>query len=186
MAIDWNALATIAAPIIALFLGVWIDRWFESRARLISYFGHVASFQHAPANAPATQVNTHQVVLRNAGRRAATNIRLTHQVLPSFITWPMVVHHVAALPNGQQDIVIPTLVPGEQITISYLYFPPVTVAQVNAGIKCDQGFATPIPVLLQRQFPLWVYRLTSTLKIAGLIAIIYLIYSALSAALRWP
>jgi hypothetical protein len=43
MVINWSAVATIAAPIIALFAGVWINRRFESRAVLISYFGHVAS-----------------------------------------------------------------------------------------------------------------------------------------------
>ena len=44
MTIDWRAVATIAAPIIALFLGVWVNRRFESRSVLISYFGHVAAF----------------------------------------------------------------------------------------------------------------------------------------------
>ena len=45
MVINWSAVATIAAPIIALFAGVWINRRFESRAVLVSYFGHVAVFR---------------------------------------------------------------------------------------------------------------------------------------------
>ena len=79
---------------------------------------------------------------------------------------------------GGRDIVIPTLVPGEQITISYLYFPPVTVAQVNAGIKCDQGFAQAIPVLLQRQYPRWFNAVVSVLLLLGLISGFYLLYQA--------
>jgi hypothetical protein len=56
------------------------------------------------------------------------------------------------MPRGRQDIVIPKLIPGEQVTISYLYFPPMTFDQVNDGIKCDQGFAQAIPVLPRRYF----------------------------------
>ena len=105
-------------------------------------------------------------------------------MLPDFNIWPDVVHHVDTLPNGTRDIVIPTLVPGEQITISYLYFAPITVSQVNAGIKCDQGFARQIAVLLQRQYPRWLNFIASVLMIAGLVAIIYLLYIGVSAAIR--
>jgi hypothetical protein len=184
MAIDWNAVATIAAPIITLFLGVWVNRRFENRPVLISYFSHVSAFQHTPPGGQLIHVNTHSVVLRNAGRQSAINVRLHHIVLPDFNIWPAVVHHVDTLPNGARDIVIPTLVPGEQITVSYLYFPPVTVGQVNAGIKCDQGFARQIAVLLQRQYPRWVNFIASVLMIAGLVAIIYALYIGVSTAIR--
>ncbi len=176
MTIEWNVLATIAAPIIALFVGVWVNRRFENRPILISYFGHVAAFVHTPAAGQPTNVNTHSVVLRNAGRRSATNVRLHHVVLPDFNIWPPQVHHVQTLPDGSRDIVIPTLVPDELITVSYLYFPPVTVAQVNAGIKCDQGFAQAIPVLLQRQYPRWLNCTLAALMLVGLISVVYLIY----------
>jgi hypothetical protein len=184
MAIDWNAVATIAAPIITLFLGVWVNRRFESRPVLISYFSHVSAFQHTPPGGQLIHVNTHSVVLRNTGRQSATNIRLHHTVLPDFNIWPSVVHRVELLPDGTKDIVIPTLIPGEQITISYLYFAPLTVGQVNAGIKCDQGFANAIPVLLQRQFPRWFNFIASVLMIAGLVAILYLAYAGVSKVLQ--
>lgn len=176
MTIDWNAVAAIAAPIIALFVGVWVNRRFESRPILISYFGHVAAFVHTPAGGQPIHVHTHAVVLRNAGRRAATNVRLHHNILPDFNIWPALVHRVETLPDGSKDILIPTLIPGEEVTVSYLYFPPVTVAQVNAGIKCDQGFAHAIAVLLQRQYPRWFNRTAAALMLAGLISVIYLLY----------
>jgi hypothetical protein len=178
MEIDWEVVAIIAAPIVALFAGVWVNRVFENRPRLISYFGHVAVFQHTPQNGPPFQVNTHQVVLRNTGRKSATNIRLHHFYLPDFKIWPAVPHSVETLPDTSRDIVIPNLVPGEQITISYLYFPPVVVDQVNAGIKYDQGFAHAIPVLLQRQYPRWVGRIVGALMILGLTSVLYLLYVA--------
>lgn len=176
MNIDWNAVSNIAGPIIALFVGVWANRRFENRPALISYFGHVSSFRHTPPGGQPLVVHTHSVVLRNAGRRAATNVRLSHIVLPDFNIWPAVAYHMEDLPAGGRDIVIPTLVPGELITISYLYFPPVTVDQVNAGIKCDQGFAHPIPVLLQRQYPRWFNAIARVLLLMGLISGFYLLY----------
>ena len=184
MAIEWNAVATIAGPIIALFAGVWVNRRFENRPVLISYFGHVSVFRHNPPGGQPIHVYTHSVVLRNTGHRSATNVRLHHTVLPDFNIWPTIVHNVDTLPDGSKDIVIPTLIPGEEITISYLYFPPVTVNQVNAGIKCDQGFAHPITVLLQRQFPRWLNFITAILMIAGLVALVYVVYLGVSAMIR--
>ena len=77
------------------------------------------------------------------------------------------VHNIETLPDGSQDIVIPALVPGEEITISYLYFFPLIAGKVNAGIKCDQGFAKQITVLLQRQYPPWFNRTVVVLFLVG-------------------
>jgi len=183
MTIEWGAVATIAAPIICLFVGVGVNRRFESRPSLVTYFGHVADFVHRPASGQELTVNTHSVVLRNAGRRSATNVRIHHIVLPEFNIFPTIVYRVESLPDGSRDIVIPTLVPGETITISYLYFPPVFVGQVNAGIKCDQGFAHAIPVLLQRQYPRWFNLMAACLMIIGLVTVLYLIYRVAVAGL---
>ena len=128
MSLEWNALATIAAPVITLFVGAWVNRKFENRPILISYFGHISGFNSTPPGGTPIQVNTHAVVLRNTGRRSATNIRLHHATLPDFSIWPSVPYQTENLPDGTRDIVIPTLVPGEEITISYLYFPPLTAA----------------------------------------------------------
>ena len=174
MTIDWAAAATIASPVIALFVGVWVNRKFESRPVLISYFGHVSAFRHVPPGGQPLQVNTHAVVLRNSGRRSASNVRIHHAFLPNFQIWPSVAYRVEDLPDGTRDIVIPTLVPGEEITVSYLYFPPLTAAGINAGIKCDLGFAQEIPVLLQRQYPRWLTGLLGALAMIGLITVLYL------------
>ncbi|PXW84919.1 hypothetical protein C8R34_1238 [Nitrosomonas sp. Nm84] len=177
MAVDWNAVATIAAPVITLFLGVWVNRKFESRPALISYFSHVSAFRYSPPGGQPVGINTHSVVLRNIGRKSAIGIRIHHNTLPDFNIWPAVMHSVETLPDGTKDIVIPTLVPGEQITVSYLYLYPVTVDQVNAGIKSDHGFSQQISVLLQRQFPRWVNFIVGTLMITGFVAILYVLYT---------
>jgi hypothetical protein len=183
--IDWNVVATIGAPIITLFVGAWVNRCYENRPVLISYFGHVAAFTHHPGGGQgAIQIHTHSVVLRNTGRLRATNVRIHHTVLPDFNIWPGVAHTVETLPDGTKDIVIPTLVPGEQVTISYLYFAPVTYAQVNAGIKSDHGFAKQIPVLLQRQYPTWSNATVAVLMLVGLISLVYLLYRAVMSVVR--
>ena len=180
MQIDWIVLATIAAPIITLFIGVWVNRRFEDRPTLISYYGHVSAFLHTADGGQQFHVHTHAVVLRNTGRKPATDVRLHHNILPDFNIWPTIVYHVETLLDGTKDIVIPALVPNEEITISYLYFPPVTYSQINAGIKCEQGFANAIPVLLQRQYPRWVNRTTALILLVGVIFIAYLLYVGVS------
>ena len=171
--VDWQVFATIAAPLIALIVGIWANRRFESRVVLLTHLGHVSSFTHRDESGGVVVVNTHTVVVRNAGRRAATNVRFSHNHLPSFNIWPRVQFELQDVPNFGQDIVVPTLVPNEQLTISYLYFPPITYPEVNARVKCDEAIATPISVLLQRQYPPWFNNTMGILVIVGASALIY-------------
>ena len=174
MVIDWNLVVAIAVPVATLFLGAWINRRFEIKARLISYYVHISNFPYTPTGGQALNIHTHAVILRNAGRKAAVNVRLSHSFLPDFNIWPAIQHNVQTLPNGAKDIVIPSLVPGEQITISYLYFPPLTYADINSGIKHDQGFAQQIHVLLQKQYPRWVSYAIAFLMLVGTVTMIYI------------
>jgi hypothetical protein len=176
MGIDWGVIATIAAPLITLVVGIWLTRKFESRPILISYYGHISAFRATPPDRDPIAIHTHAVVLRNIGRKAATDVRLHHNYLPDFSIHPSVQHQAEDLTDGTRDIVIPTLVPGEEVTISYLYYPPLTAAGVNAGIKCDQGFAQQIPVLLQRQYPKSVQLLVAGLLLIGAVASLYFAY----------
>ena len=66
-------------------------------------------------------------------------------VLPSFQLYPSIAYQVVDLPDGAKEILIPTMVPGEQLTISYLYGPPLTYAGVNAGIRSDEGLRGRFP-----------------------------------------
>ena len=176
MTIDWNFIATIVSPLIALLFGVWVNRKFENRANLIAHYGHIAAFVSKTESGESFKVHTHAVVLRNTGRKNATNIRLHHRYLPDFNIYPSLMYHEELLPDGSRDIVIPSLIPGKQITISYLYFPPNTVAEINSGIDCDQGFAKVIPVLLQRQYPKWLSITIVILMFIGFVTIIYFGY----------
>jgi hypothetical protein len=174
--IDWQLVVDIIVPIACVFLGAWATRRFESRPALISYYQHVSAFKYSLDTGQQVDVFTHAVVLRNAGRRAATSVRIRHRVFPAhFNVWPSVAYAIEELPGGVRELVIPRMVPGEQITISYLYHPPLTVADIHDGIKSDEGFATAIPVLLQRQFPRWMTRTLTLLSAIGAAAVLYVL-----------
>src|SRR2546428_365426 len=134
MTVNWEVAAIVAAPIIALFVGVWVDRIFENRPRLVTFFGVVSVFNYTAPNGTRLVVHTHDVVVRNTGRRSAHNVRLGHQILPDYHLSPAVEHRVVDVAGGGREIIIPVLVPGEQIVVSYLYFPPITYAQVNTHV----------------------------------------------------
>lgn len=92
---------------------------------------------------------------------------MTHAYLPDeFNINPSIPYSVEKLPDGQKDILIPSLVSKQQITVSYLYYPPTTVNQIHAGIRCDQGIATPVEMEVSEKMPKW------TIIVAGILAVI--------------
>lgn len=177
MEFDWQVIATISAPLIALVVGGVIERAIASRPKLITYLGHVSAHRFHQQDGTIGDVYTHSVVLRNSGRSPVTNVRLAHPYLPSYNIFPDVAHEVIDLPGGGREILIPTLVPGEQVTISYLYFPPVTWNQVNGQVKSDNGFAKVIQVLPTQQYPRWFNLLALSLMVLGGIVVVYALYS---------
>lgn len=186
MTLDWGIIASVGGPILALFVGVWLNRRFESRPVLITYYGHISSFTINPPNQQPTAVHTHTVVLRNAGRKSATNVRLHHRYLPpEFNVYPAVAYSTEQLPDGSTDIVIPTMVPGKELTVAYLYFPPTVYTDINRGIESDEGLATEIPVLLQRIYPKWWNVLAGILFIVGLITVGYFVVLGIRSFV-WP
>ena len=166
MNLDADVIAKIAGPAISLIVGAVVRHYTEARARVISFIGHVSAFtlqdeQH-------TVVHTHSVVVRNAGRKAAHNVRLTHGVLPINITvYPPVQYGIERNPEGAGEIVIPVLVPKEQITVSYLYFPPLVWNQINTNTKSDEGFAKIINVIPMPQPKKWVLAIVWALVFIG-------------------
>jgi len=172
--VNWILVGTIAAPIIALFVGAALDRILERKPKVISYLGHVSAF--TLTNPPGTSIYTHAIVVKNTGRRPATNVCLSHLFLPdNFNLAPSVAHQVLRRPDGSADIVLPTLVPGEQVTVSYLYFPPITWAQINSTVKHQDGFAKILTVFPTPVPAPWVVRSYLALVLLGTISLLYLI-----------
>lgn len=149
MNIDPDLIAKIGGPLLSLIIGAIIKHYTEARSKVVSFIGHVSAF--TLQNEERTVVHTHSVVVRNAGRKAAHNVRLTHGVLPIDVTiYPPIQHTIERNADKSGEIIIPVLVPKEQITVSYLYFPPLLWNQINLNTKSDEGFAKifnvmPIP-----------------------------------------
>ena len=175
MVIQWSIVATISAPIIALFVGVALNRAVERRSRLVTYLGHVSAHRVEHEGGAPFNVFTHSVVLKNAGRSSAHNVRLTHSILPTFNVHPGIAYEIERLPNGEIDIVIPVLVPRQEITISYLYYPPTTWDRINGSVKSDEGLAKFLTVLPAVRYPTWVNAIAGGLVLVGIVALLYVI-----------
>ena len=172
--IDYDALIKLLVPIIVALGGAWARRHFEGRPKLVTYLVHAASnplprpdppapeANQPPVNAPPQAINTHAIVVRNAGKKTAHNVRIDHAFFPFSYGVHPPVHHTLTRQGDGAEILIPVLVAGEQITISYLYFPPVTWDRVSGWVKCDEGMAravTAIPSTPPPRAVVWVLML---------------------------
>ena len=125
-------------------------------------------------------IHTHDVVIQNVGKKAANNVRVSHNVLPEqFNLFPSVPYSIEPLPDGKKDIVIAKLVPQQLIVISYLYYPPLLWSQVHAGIRSDEGFAKQVQMLLQRKVPTWLAVFSVIGFLIGCLTVLYLIWRGL-------
>lgn len=162
----------LISPVITLIIGSLIKYYTEERSKLISFIGHVSVFKLQDEQ--KTQVFAHNVIVRNAGRKAARNVKLVHNVLPLNISiFPPIQHSVERNPDNSGEIVIPILVPKEQITISYLYFPPLTWDRINSITKSDDGLAKIINVIPVPQFSKWFTFLVWFLMFIGASFLLY-------------
>lgn len=175
---DLNVYAVFLAPIVALFVGAALNHIIRSRPRVTTYLSHTSAHRIPLQDGQFLDVYTHSIVLKNSGRKAAKNVRIGHTTLPNYNVIPQVNFTAEELPDGGSDIVIPTLVPGEQITVSYLYYPPTTWRDINTSVKSDEGFAKVLNVLPMVQFPKWFNAIMAALILVGLSTLLYLIFTA--------
>src|SRR6476660_9528033 len=173
MTIDWTLVARFAGPVLGAVVGWVLARFMQRRPKLLSYLAHSAATAVQPPEGPAVNVNTHSIVIRNGGRLAAHNVRIGHYALPNFSVFPSIQYEVHDLPSGGKEIHFPVLVPGEQVTIAYLYFPPLFWHQVHSYTKSDEGFARVFNVLPSPPPPPWLRRLLVALVIVGSATIVY-------------
>lgn len=168
---DFDVLGKIAAPILTGVVGVLVKRYIEIKPKLITWLIHAAAIPLKDDN--DTIVNTHSIVVRNGGKRTAHNIRVGHNFLPAFQINPKLYHQVIYTSSGSAEILVPTLVPGEQIQISYVYFPPETWDNIHSYCKSDEmsaKYIDVIPVVRLAKFHLLVVWM---LMFAGLSTLFY-------------
>jgi hypothetical protein len=141
----------LISPIITLVIGTIIKYYTEEKSKLITYVSHISSF--TLNDEQKTKVFAHSIIVRNNGRKTAKNIRICHKTFPENIqVFPPVQYSIEkANQEGAYEIVMPTIVPKEQVTISYLYFPPTTWDQINSYTKSDDGLAKVLNIVPMRK-----------------------------------
>jgi hypothetical protein len=177
---DYAILAKIISPLITAIAGALIKKYAEAKPKLLNYLIHASAI---PLNDQAgTTVNTHSVVVRNSGKKTAHNVRMGHNYLPQgFQVFPRVQYEVVKSDNGAAEIIIPNLVPNEQVTISYLYFPPTAWTSINSYCKCDEAMAEYINVVPTKQLNKAQYYALSALVFLGAAGLVYFVlFSSLS------
>ncbi len=182
--IDWQTVATIAAPIVALFAGAALDRWYEGRQRLVVYLTNMADFVIRLTGPPAQDMHcrTFSLVLRNAGTRATENVRIGHHWLPPNVAInPSIPHQIDhSPPETAAEVQIDRMVPAQQVTISYLVWGDVQATNVISYVNSDDGEARVLNVLPTPQLPRWLLRLLRFLIVVGVVTVLYLAYLAVN------
>ena len=180
MQVDWLLFVTFAAPIITLFLGAALTRFLERKPKLVAYFTHTSAF-----TTTGGQLHTHGIVIGNTGKKPATDIRVRHVILPThYNVFPDIEYQVHNLPGGGAELVFPTLVPGEQVSIAYLYFPPVVYNQIHASIRHSDGFAKEVTSLPTPQYPRWFVRSLWILIVLGGATALYIAFELVRVGIQ--
>jgi len=153
---DWKFISELAFPAFTGLGGWFLKTYFEKKPLLIAYYGHIAALSTTDTDGKKFPVFSHSVIIKNNGKLVSKNIRIRHCHLPnSFEIHPPVPYFVVDLERGYKEIVIAQLIPKQQITISYLYFPPVDYSKIHDGILSDEGYAKVIDMIPVPQLKKW-------------------------------
>jgi len=172
--IDYALWMQIGLPLATAALGGWAVHAFERRAKLIVYYGHAARHRARLKDQDDITINTHTTVLQNSGSKSAEKVRIFHALLPTnYEVQPATRHQVITHDDDSGEIEIERIDPGEQYTISYLYFPPTTIATINSRVLMKDGRVRVMNVLPSRMFPRWLNRTAAALLLVGAVTVIY-------------
>lgn len=170
---DIDLIAKVLAPLISLVVAAIIKHYLEGKSRLVTYIGHVSAFP----NISGPRTHTHSVVLQNAGKKSAVNVRVPHGVPLADVSVqinPPMQYSFEFNPANAFQILIPTLAPKEQITISYLYSEPIVWTQISYQPKSDDGLAEIVQAIPAPRPNVTVRYAGFALSFIGLSYIIYL------------
>ncbi|HDR9042614.1 TPA: hypothetical protein QDA96_003305 [Burkholderia vietnamiensis] len=195
MSLDWDLVSKLLFPIITALVVAAIGKRMENRPKVVTYMAHAAGFNLPPTQAPqlsgasdqqdsqgqpattqpgtpGAQVNVHSIIVRNTGKKTAFNVRLGHNLrISHYVIEPPIQHESKVSDTGGWEILVPALVPNEQIMVSYLYFPPLTWHQINSYTKSDEGIARYLNVFPTPQPPKWLVRSFVGIFYIGVLAI---------------
>ncbi|QDQ40264.1 hypothetical protein E3226_007570 [Legionella geestiana] len=174
---DLNTIILVVATLLAAAITFFLDKFFHNRANLDAFLLHAGTHY---IRDPEGLMHTHAFVIRNTGRVAARNVRICTANLP-FVCCTVYppIENKTIESDGSRELIFPILVPGEMVTISYLYFPPFFMRDFNTTIKSDEGFATVLNLIPAQQRPKWFEAMIMVLTFVGGVTILYLLAKSL-------
>lgn len=171
-------LGNIIYSSILIVIGIFLNRFFESRPKVIAYFSHVGSGQvRINSESPVVSINTHSVVIYNSGRKPALNVRVGHypfvkNVQNMIAVFPSQQFRTEPVTNAGEEIIFDRVLPKKSITITYIYT-GLTANQITAYVKSDEAEAKYLPVTVTRQYPTWILNILKILVFIGFVTIVY-------------
>lgn len=142
----------------------------RQKPRLQWFFTHFGAHQVAGQG-----VNTHCLVVHNAGFAPAKNVRIIHAFVPigtDIQLWPRMDYRINPLQPGGSEILIERLRPKEQVAVSYLYT-GTTGDQFGTRVVFDDGTANHYPIQYTRIFPVWMQRMFLAWLLIGWAVTVY-------------
>jgi len=175
---NWAVVERIVEIIILPALGWFLKDRYGRRPRLIRYALHPSAVivkQTPPLNDFA--VHVHALVVHNAGRGPATNVRIGHTFLPNFSVYPDLQYSVEKLPSGGMEIVLPLLPAGQDVLVQYLYYPPLVWTNVNTHVHSDETTAKAVNMWHVRKYSMPVNVIIAVLMLIGAVTISYFVWA---------
>ena len=171
MKIDWPTVGQAAWSVVLILVGAVVTTvvalLFERKPNLTYYASHWSAYPR-PGLPPVT-IHTHGILLKNIGRKTATDVRVRHELrTETFYVTPRVQHTDPDTPGGGFEIVFPRLVPQEEVAISYMHTQPFN--NFRGQITHAAGLAAEVPAIPRAEHPKWMTRAILFLAIVGAIA----------------
>jgi len=170
-----EVIAIIIAPLIAaVFISIFA-RWFTEKPRLLTYLSNTSAIRLKTPEGKDFQVHTHTIIVKNQGRKPAINVKLGHITLPAFDIYPSTEHSINQLPDGSKEILIPRIVPKQQLRVNYLYYPPLIWSKINSYTLSDEGYAKVVNMQLSPQPSKFLIGIFGLLSLVGISTVAYLL-----------
>ena len=179
--LDLELLAKLAAGAITLAAALLKLRS-DRGSRLVTYVSHATAFPLGEQG----QVHVHSIVLSNTGKRTAFNVRVPDLVPRerlNITVFPAASYRFESSPEGTFEIIFPTVVPNEKITISYIYQQDLLWSQISWPPKSDDGQAEVIRLIPAHKPSPVLRKVTWGLALLGVAVLAYIIaLAALNSA----
>jgi hypothetical protein len=155
----------VATGIVSLAVGLLL-RELEPKVKIVCWSPHRFAFT-VPQQPPQPPLNiiTHAIAVRNAGRKPAENIEITHRRKPDlFQLQPPLEYEEVTLPSGEHTIRVKSLGPRELFVVQFLSNAAMPELRY---IRSSAGPAQQIHLALQRRRPRWQVRALWALILIG-------------------